>query len=98
MRRNETTQDGTGRSIADSLDDASGAILLGIGVVVGSGLVGGVLGSALPRVTGIETVNALGITFTVSPVPVAAYGVVGVGTFAVTMFGVLEAISRFEES
>ncbi len=67
-------------------------------IVAVSGLLGAALGYTVPARTGLEEVTVLSITFTLTPVSVALYGVVTVGTFLATLFVVVAIVAAFDEN
>ena len=67
-------------------------------IVAVAGLLGAVLGYVVPAQTGLEEVTVLAITFTLTPVSVALYGVVTVGTFLATLFVVVAIVAAFDEN
>ena len=67
------------------------------GLVVAVTLVAGVVGYAVSARTGIEEATLLAITFSVSPVAFALYGLVATVTFLATLGAVLFAVEKIEE-
>ncbi|WP_265111134.1 DUF7520 family protein [Halosolutus halophilus] len=71
---------------------------LGLALVTVTAAFGAVLGYALPARSGVETLAVAGVSVVISPVTMALYGAVTVGTFLVTVLLVLHTVSRFDEN
>lgn len=59
---------------------------------------GAILGYALPTQSGVEEMILLGIPVPVSPITLALYGAVTVGTVLLVAILVVEFASRFDEN
>lgn len=90
--RSRTADGGGGRTLAGRRVVAG----LGLALVTVTAAFGAVLGYALPARTGAETVVVAGVSVVISPVTMALYGAVTVGTFLVTALVVLRVVSRID--
>ncbi|MFC4544614.1 hypothetical protein ACFO5R_22020 [Halosolutus amylolyticus] len=71
---------------------------LGLALVAVTAAFGAVLGYALPARSGIETLAVAGVSVPVSPVTMALYGVLAVGTLLAVGLLALHIVSRFDEN
>ncbi len=69
-----------------------------VGVVVLSGLLGAVIGVILPVQNDLTTARLGPITFPVSPLTFAVYGMVMVGLTLAVLLGAVQFVSRYDDA
>lgn len=71
---------------------------LSLALVAVTAALGAVLGYALPTQSGVTEMTLLGMSIPVSPITLALYGAVSVGTFLVAALLAVSVVSRFDEN
>jgi len=69
-----------------------------VGVVLLSGLLGAIIGVVLPAQNDLTTARLGPITFPVSPLTFAVYGMVMVGVGLAVLLGAVQFVSRYDDA
>lgn len=73
-------------------------VVVYVGVVLLSGLLGSVIGVILPVQNDLSTARLGPITFPVSPLTFAVYGMVMVGLTLAILLGAVQFVSRYDDA
>uniref|UniRef100_A0A7D5KG20 Cox cluster protein n=1 Tax=Natrinema halophilum TaxID=1699371 RepID=A0A7D5KG20_9EURY len=70
---------------------------LGLALIVATAAFGALLGATLPNFRSVDEISLLVITAPISPLTLAVYGAVAMGSFLVALGYVVQILSRFDD-